>query len=347
MASNYTVASQQDHAFCMEMLPKVSRTFALSIEALSDQLRDAVRVSYLLCRIVDTIEDGVGISFEDRARLFDAFDFVVRHDDALPSVFTKTYESVKLRASETDNELCSGSESAFRVFRDLPEEQRNVIRPYVLEMSAGMRVYTSRADILGRLEISDMEDLERYCYFVAGTVGKILTALFAQTVPSLSDETLQAITSRAVDFGLGLQMVNIVKDVAQDHTRGICFLPQDLAAKNGVNLDHVLDPKQREAALAILKEICARAWEHLNRAREYTTLWPLPQGEPVRLFCAVPLALALGTLREVETSNDTLCPNRTPKVSREYVTRVWTEVNNTVSNNEALAKVLSKYAATG
>ena len=47
------VATEADLALCAELLPRVSRTFALSISMLPDALRGAVQVSYLLCRVLD------------------------------------------------------------------------------------------------------------------------------------------------------------------------------------------------------------------------------------------------------------------------------------------------------
>ena len=43
--------------FGREVLPAVSRTFALSIRVLPGALGQAVLAAYLLCRIADTVED--------------------------------------------------------------------------------------------------------------------------------------------------------------------------------------------------------------------------------------------------------------------------------------------------
>ena len=43
--------------FGREVLPAVSRTFALSIRVLPGTLGRAVLTAYLLCRIADTVED--------------------------------------------------------------------------------------------------------------------------------------------------------------------------------------------------------------------------------------------------------------------------------------------------
>jgi farnesyl-diphosphate farnesyltransferase len=211
-------------------------------------------------------------------------------------------------------------------------------------MSRGMRDYTARADRAGKLRLASLDELERYCYFVAGTVGKLLTALFEQEVPSLGPRTRAAVRARAISFGLALQMVNIVKDVATDHGRGDCFLPEDCARELGLSLDDVLVPERRNDALVVVHMVCSRAREHLRRAEEYTLLWPVDEGRDVRLFCAVPLALALATLHEVENGQDTLLMGRTPKVSRDLVMQLFRDARFAIERNDTLRWMFSHYA---
>src|SRR5689334_11543788 len=54
--------AHSDDAFQARMLAGVSRTFALTIPQLPPELARVVSNAYLLCRIVDTIEDEPGIS---------------------------------------------------------------------------------------------------------------------------------------------------------------------------------------------------------------------------------------------------------------------------------------------
>ncbi len=49
--------SSEDLRFCNHSLSKVSRTFALNIRVLEGNLFKSVLICYLLCRIMDTIED--------------------------------------------------------------------------------------------------------------------------------------------------------------------------------------------------------------------------------------------------------------------------------------------------
>jgi farnesyl-diphosphate farnesyltransferase len=51
-----------DEAYQDQILPHVSRTFALTIPELPPALRTSVTCAYLLCRIADTIEDEPALS---------------------------------------------------------------------------------------------------------------------------------------------------------------------------------------------------------------------------------------------------------------------------------------------
>ncbi|MBI4700071.1 MAG: squalene/phytoene synthase family protein [Deltaproteobacteria bacterium] len=240
--------------------------------------------------------------------------------------------------------------AALRLFRPHAGRRRPpraAIRPHVLCMSSGMREYSARGGARGELRLGDLPDLERYCYFVAGTVGELLTELFLAAVPMPDAARRAQICMRAVPFGLGLQLVNIVKDVAKDHARGVCYLPERLAAEQGVPLGDILLPERREAGMAVLRRLCARAREHLAEAEEYTLAWPLPAGAPVRLFCAVPLALALATLAEVERGTDALVPGRSPKVSRALVAEILGEAAAAGADDEALRRMLARWRGGG
>jgi farnesyl-diphosphate farnesyltransferase len=330
----------RDRLLCVELLPRVSRTFALSIEALPDPLRDAVRVAYLLCRVVDTIEDGARISLADRLRLFEAIDDVLSCDQLPPDGVEALCASTMDHVAEAERRLCCNAGAVLRQLRRLPDAQRRAIRPHVQEMSRGMREYVLRGAQTGGLRLTGIADLERYCYFVAGTVGLLLTELFAQAVP-LDSDAARAVDERAVSFGLGLQLVNIIKDVADDVARGTCFLPLSLLDCGALSPAELLDPERRGAGLALIRSICDVARGHLRRAQEYTESWPVPHGVPVRLFCTVPLALALATLEEVERSEDTLRLGRNPKVSRGAVSWILSEAQRAVTSNDRLDRFLS------
>ena len=70
--------SQSDIDFQNKILAEVSRTFALTIPKLPDNLVVAVSNAYLLCRIADTIEDDPDLSFSQKKRYSDWFAKILR-----------------------------------------------------------------------------------------------------------------------------------------------------------------------------------------------------------------------------------------------------------------------------
>ncbi len=62
-----SLSQLSDDDFQALLLEGVSRTFALTIPQLPQKLYGAVANAYLLCRIVDTIEDEVSLSAEQKS----------------------------------------------------------------------------------------------------------------------------------------------------------------------------------------------------------------------------------------------------------------------------------------
>ena len=336
-----------DRDFCVGTLPRVSRTFALSILSLPEGLSESLCAAYLLCRVVDSIEDANPIAPDTRTSLFDTFDALMRGEAGSLPEFEARFSDEAIGMAEADRALCKGSGAVFRVFRALPAPDQEAIRPWVLEMSRGMREYAGRADAEGKTRLRDVPDLERYCYFVAGTVGELLTSLFERAVPTVSDEARVRARSHATRFGLGLQMVNVLKDVAEDLDRGACFLPEDVLERHGVRRDALLSPEARAGGLAAVSEVCAIARGHLDAAIEYTLCWPGREGAEVRAFCAVPLALAIATLREVERGEDTLVRGREPKINKRLVAEVLAGARRAAESDAALAALFARAAEAG
>ncbi len=187
---------------CWAILPRVSRSFALVIRWLPRRLDDAVMVSYLLCRIADTIEDSLRPAAEKRRLLAG---FAAGLDAGRPEVpldgYPREYECLMARTGEV-----------LECYRSLPASARAVIRARVEEMCSGMSRWCDR-------EIRTLADQNEYCYCVAGLVGLMLTDLF-RAYGHLADRDAEQLRPLAVDFGLALQKVNVLRDLRADLLRG-------------------------------------------------------------------------------------------------------------------------------
>lgn len=319
-------ASHPHWDFCSRSLVEVSRTFAIPIRMLPSDLERAVTCGYLLCRIADTIEDTAGLSEEARDELFEAFLLVVerQHASTFAAVFARR---VRVDPNDPEHRLALGLGRVLSVVRTLSARAQHTLRRWVTEMTRGMMVYSHRdAGPDALIAVHDVKDLERYCYFVAGTVGHLLTDLFLDgdecTGSSIVDpETERTLRRHAEAFGLGLQLTNILKDITDDYARGVCYVPRELASASRLSLDELLLPSRRELAHQTVAPLFTRAWEHLDGALAYALA--IPEDErALRLFCLVPLFLAAETLRETERNDAQFDPTRQVKITREEVARV-------------------------
>ncbi|HEU4409339.1 MAG TPA: squalene/phytoene synthase family protein [Polyangiaceae bacterium] len=358
MAATGDEVVREDEAFCAAMLPRVSRTFALGIAALPEGLRLATTAAYLLCRVADSIEDQTAAPPELRRRALAAFrDEVLAATTggggrgrfgvppgllpALPAPLGAAWPREGFEASSgADDELVRQRHLALSLFARQPADVRRVVGPRVVEMSEGMAEFLQGAG--ASYPVGSFADLERYCYFVAGTVGHMLTGLFAAGDPPLDGARLETLRETAERFGIALQLVNIVKDAAGDLVEGRCFVPRELWPA-GLPYARLPAEGERGPLRAALVELADRARPFLADAQRYLVALP-PERPEARAFCALALHLALLTLKACRGAPHLADPARPVKVSRPQVADVVTWLGRHANDDEALARRFDELA---
>lgn len=315
-------------AFCCEILPDVSRTFALTIPVLDQPLQDSVCVAYLLCRIADTIEDRNDLELEPRRWLYRQFAAVVQEPPELPAqgrVVDQRIDGFLQRWPADDNPsyqaLVAGLADVITAYASLPAAQRHAVNLCVQEMVDGMSEMTHQPPDDGIVYVcADVVQLERYCHYVAGTVGLMLTRLFDAHAALDGAFASKRRLEQGRRFGLGLQLTNILKDHRTDLRRGTSFFPKGWLAPG----DQGLRPDQRAS-------LVERTLGHLDQAQSYTLAIP-PEQEGMRLFCLWALWMAVGTLREVARAS-----SDNPKITRTEVASIIEFTKRKVRDDAALS----------
>jgi farnesyl-diphosphate farnesyltransferase len=332
-----------DRAFCRAMLPKVSRTFAACIDLLPAPLDYQVLIAYLLCRIADTVEDTAALPCADKQRLLARFRDSL--DEGGPDV--APLAEVFADAPGDDGQLTREAERTLREFRAFAPEVRAAIRPWVQEMCDGMAGFAAMQPRPGDFRaLERVADLDRYCWYVAGTVGHLLTELFRLQSPRIGRARYERLKARATDFGLGLQLVNIIKDVADDRQRGWSFVPRELCAEAGIAPEDLLDPARAEAARAVMGRMTTKARAHLDAALAYCTSLPAADYR-IRLFCLAPLYFAVRTLALAERDPRLLDPAHKVKITRREVYRTLATSHLVAISNPLVTAYYSRLARRG
>ncbi|MEP6991713.1 MAG: phytoene/squalene synthase family protein [bacterium] len=300
--------------FARAILPDVSRTFALSIRVLPGELGRAVLAAYLLCRIADTLEDEPVRVADDKAVLLDelarCFDDAALADEFPSRVTTLAGEAAHVR-------LTQHADLVFVLFRSLPPGTQRHVRRWVGEMIAGMRKFVLLYP--HGIRIQTLDEYREYCYYVAGTVGYLLTDLWHEHAPSIGDRQYAVLREKCRAFAEALQTVNILKDVATDAEKeNSIYIPEDLLRAHGSSHATILAPERLRGTRDALATLVQLAWHDLEGARSYLLLIPR-RAVPIRLFCVLPLLFAYATLRDLTRTPQALARREVVKISRREV----------------------------
>ncbi|MFO7973189.1 MAG: phytoene/squalene synthase family protein [Candidatus Hydrogenedentota bacterium] len=308
-----TNALAEDLAYQDAILQGVSRTFALTIPQLPQGLRAVVGNAYLLCRIADTIEDSDTLSVEEKRRYYDRF--VEAVERKAPGAEFGRDLAPKLQGSTLDAErdLVLNTERVLRITHSFSDEDQKALRRCIRIMSEGMEDFQEGRFVNG---LRDQQHLDDYCYHVAGVVGEMLTQLFCAHSPAIAAHKDQ-LEQRAVSFGEGLQMTNILKDIWDDNKRRVCWLPQGTFERAGFDLRDLENAPNDPAFQEGLGHLIAVARGHLENALDYTLLIPKSE-RGVRNFCLWAIGMAVLTLRKINRRRD-FASGAEVKISRRSV----------------------------
>ncbi len=319
-----------DVAYQAHLLDGVSRTFALTIPQLPSGLFEAVANAYLLCRIADTIEDDPELSAKQKRAFSEQFVRVLDGDESPTRLSDALYPALAPSTPQAEQELISNVPRVVRVTQSLDERQQAPMRRCVRIMSRGMADFQSKASPFG---LDDLSQLDRYCYYVAGVVGEMLTELFCYHSAPMARQRDELLTL-AVSFGQGLQMTNILKDVWEDHSRGACWLPRDVFARHGFDLGDLEPGCRAEGFVRGYQDLVAVARDHLAQALEFTLSVPAHE-TGIRRFCLWALGMAVLTLRRIH-ARPGFSSGREVKISRRQVRAVVATTNLAVASNGLL-----------
>ena len=272
-----------------KILKGVSRSFYLSLVLLPKPIRQQMALAFLACKAADTIADTELIPAGERLKLLDAYRELfadVEGGDA------RSISQTVLKpqgGSSSEKALIENLNPLMEALRNLETKDWLLIQELVLELTQGMQ------SDLALTPIENLEQLEKYIYYVAGCVGKFWTKMIKAHFP-FSNNFGKESELLGEKLGKGLQLVNILRDLPQDLKRGRSYIPKDVP----------------------LSAIFELAKNYLKEYERYCSAFPW---YACRLKAAVrlPARLGLKTLERLETCKEWPHADRVIKVSRRQV----------------------------
>ncbi|MFW6358409.1 MAG: 15-cis-phytoene synthase CrtB [Chroococcales cyanobacterium] len=200
-------SKEEAYEYCRQITAKYSKTFYLGTLLMPKEKRQAIWAIYVWCRRTDELVDGP----DSRLTTPETLDH-----------WEKQLESIFAGHPIDDPDVA---------LVDSLERFPIPIEPF-RDMIAGQRMD------LYRNRYKTFEELQLYCYRVAGTVGLMSSAVLGVetdhlTAPWHKGGKVEIPEEEAIALGIANQLTNILRDVGEDTQRGRIYLPlEDLERFN-------------------------------------------------------------------------------------------------------------------
>jgi len=199
---------------------------------LPPEKRRAIEAVYAFARRGDDIVDGNLGTSEAAAAL-------VSYRHALDACYRDD-------AGALDDPVLQALATAIRRFK-IPRQPFNDLI-LGLEMDLAPRRYAT------------FEELSLYCYRVASTIGLMCIEIFGYENRRTQDY--------AVNLGMALQLVNILRDVQRDSERGRTYIPQEDLDRFGVRPGELRAGAYNDSFVELMQFECDRARHYFDLARD-------------------------------------------------------------------------------
>ena len=320
-----TSVETSKHELLRDLLRHVSRLFYTTLVVVPADVRDQVSLAYLFARAADTIADTELI---DRPRRLDFLGQLKGQFISDQISWGQIREIQRamgpLQRDSSERVLLERLEDCFKLFQEFSPDDRRCVQRLMTTLTQGMEMDLSvfpGTSITDLVALKTIDDLDRYTYYVAGCVGEFWTDLMCAHRRALASWNVREMSDVGVRFGKGLQLTNIVKDIAHDLQKGRCYIPETMLSEAGLKPRDLSNQGNLSRFQPVLSKLVRLAVEHLDQGWLYTMSVPRYETR-LRLSCMWPILSAGESLRLVMNSPDLLNPAVKVKIPRSKVYQI-------------------------
>jgi farnesyl-diphosphate farnesyltransferase len=274
------------------VLRSVSRSFYLSIRFLPLQLREPIALAYLLARTTDTVADTTRIPGTVRTEALKMFSDGIRGKASRELVISHVASFAPLQENAAERALLDSLPDCLEWLQQIGGADREDIRTVLEKITHGQMLDLHRFDNPAQIRpLQTAADLDEYTYLVAGCVGEFWTRLCFRHIrdfASLSQDEMLALGRR---YGMGLQLINVLRDAGSDLRAGRCYFPEDELGAVGLRADQILS--QSDRFQPIFQRWRGKAQESLECGIEYSRAI---RNRRVRAATVLPALIGVRTL---------------------------------------------------
>jgi len=274
------------------ILRSVSRSFYLSIRFLPQQLREPIALAYLLARTTDTVADTTRIPGAVRMEALKMLSDGIQGKASREVVINHVGSFVPLQENAAERTLLDSLPDCLEWLEQTAGADRDDIRAVLEKITHGQMLDLQRFDNPVQVRaLQTAADLDEYTYLVAGCVGEFWTRLcfrHLRDFASLLQDEMLALGQR---YGMGLQLINVLRDAGSDLRSGRCYFPEDELRQVGLGAAQILS--QSDRFQPIFQRWMEKAQDGLQCGMQYSRAIRNPR---VRAATVLPALIGARTL---------------------------------------------------
>lgn len=283
------ISLEESRAWCHELMRSAAKNFYYGMAALPAPKRNAMFALYSFMRHIDDIAD-----------------------DAVDAGTDKATAGAQLQAWRAATHAALAGEAPEHIMLPALREamHRFCIPADVLDAAIDGQMHD-----LEKTRYANFDELKRYCYCVASTVG--IAAVYIWGFRDAEAIVL------ADDRGVAFQLTNILRDIREDLGRDRIYLPEDELGRWGVDLKREMESGPTKAFVEMMRYQIARAEGFYRSSAKLETLVEADARPTLRTMTAI----YHGILRKIEANPGAVLRKKvtlsTMQKMGEVVRQVW------------------------
>lgn len=326
-----TEASVPSRSLGRSILRSVSRSFYISVALLPKKLRDPVALAYLLARASDTIADTAEIQSELRLEKLRSLARVIQAPEERDAVADVVASFAPLQKDSAERRPIESLPGCFGWLERMDPEDRVEIQTVLEKINRGqlqdLERFHDRTQVVALEKSVELDD---YTYLVAGSAGEFWTRLCFARLKRFSKRTEVEMLELGKNYGMGLQLINILRDAGRDLQAGRCYFPEEELAAARLEPRQILRESQRFQPIY-------RAWRTKAEAgiRAGVDYALSVRNRRVRIATVLPALIGARTLALVRDAGATAL-HRQMKVPRKEVRSIIRRLITTLGSRSQI-----------
>jgi farnesyl-diphosphate farnesyltransferase len=214
---------------------------------------------------------------------------------------------------------------------------RTDIRLVLEKITRGQMLDLQRFDNSQEIHaLSTAADLDEYTYLVAGCVGEFWTRLCFRHVRQFSSRSEDEMLALGKRYGMGLQLINVLRDAGSDLRAGRCYFPEHELSAAHVPPSQILSDSERFQP--VYRTWLEKAKTGLTSGMEYSRAIT---NRRVRAATVLPALIGARTIALLNAAGPAAL-QRTVKVPRAEVRAMIVSLGLTLASQKRIDEIFDR-----